>query len=279
LSARSPDVRRSAAWSLARTRHDLALPVLMTAFELERELATRQVLLLAIGSHGGLPGVAFVEEQLAHGKKPLRSFAALALGLLARQQPLPFVAARLRQAAESERNRDQVGAYLLALGLARDHASLPLMRQTLLHGAEASERAMAAEALALLPAPAELPLLHQALQGDSCPYVRAAAAGAIGNLGERATDAGALAAAASRDPDNTVRAAAAFALGALGSEAARRELLHLVRSDDVATRAGAMSGLGRLLRARSTLVNVGLTAAANASLWPDWLRWALAQEF
>lgn len=279
LSARSPDVRRSAAWSLARTRHDLALPVLLTAFELERELATKQVLLLAIGSHGGMPGVALVEEQLLHGKKPLRSFAALSLGLLARQQALPLVAARLRQAFESERNHEHAGAYLLALGLAGDHASLPLLRQTLRNGADATARAMAAEALALLQAVAELPLLQHALQSDSCPFVRAAVAGAIGNLGNGAEHATALAEAASRDPDNSVRTAAAFALGAFGSDAARRELLQLVRSEDVATRAGAMSGLGRLLRARSTLVGAGLTAAANSSLWPDWLRWALAQEF
>jgi HEAT repeat protein len=279
LSSKHPDVRRSAALALARTRHALALPVLMTAFELEHELATKQVLLLAIGSHGGQPGVAFVEEQLQRGVKSVRAFAALALGSLAREQAVPGAVQALRQAAANEHNHDHLGAHLLALGLARDLGSLPLLRTKLQAGADAYQRAMAADAMALMAATTELPLLHRALAGDSCPFVRASAAAAIGVLGDAASDAAALAGAASQDPEPTVRDAAAQALGALGSEAARRELVQLARSGDVATRAGAWSGLGRLLRARDRLTGPGLTAVANTALWPDWLRWALTQEF
>ncbi|MBL8722445.1 MAG: HEAT repeat domain-containing protein [Planctomycetes bacterium] len=279
LSSRSPDVRRSAALALARTRHALALPALMTAFELEHELATKQVLLLAIGSHGGKPGVAFVEEQLQRGVKPVRAFAALALGSLVREQAVPGAVQALRQAAANEHNHDHLGAHLLALGLARDQGALPLLRAKLQEGADAYQRAMAADAMALLAATTELPRLHRALVGDSCPFVRSAAAAAIGVLGGDDADAAALAGAASADPDRSVRTAAAQALGALGSEAARRELLQLARSGDVMTRAGALSGLGRLLRAREPMVSPGLTAVANSSLWPDWLRWAMAQEF
>lgn len=279
LSGRLPDVRRSAALALGRSRHALALPALMTAFELEHDLTTATLLLLAIGEHGGDAAGPFLLEQMQRGRKPLRAFAALALGLFGRERHDATLATAVLAAAGQEANRDLDGAWLLASGLLRDAAALPRLREALASGGSSTARGAAAHAMALVGDGGARDALRVAMQGDSCPFVRGAALEAYGMLGADTDDVIALGGVARHDRDPSVRIAAARALGAVATEAARAELLALGASDDVHLRVGALDGLGRLARGRSELLSAALTRQANFTLWPAWLQAALRLEF
>ncbi|MBK8098769.1 MAG: HEAT repeat domain-containing protein [Planctomycetes bacterium] len=279
VSGRLPDVRRSAALALGRSHHALALPALLTAFELEHELTTATMLLLAIGDHGGDAAGPFLLEQVERGRKPLRAFAALALGLFGRDRHDAALATAVRDAAQQEANRDLDGAWLLASGLLRDSAALPRLAQQLQHGSTSTARGAAAHALALVDDPGIRPSLRAAMQDDNCPFVRAAAAEAYGMLGTDTDDVIALGSIARRDRDPAVRIAAAQALGAVATEAARSELLALSIDDDMHVRVGAIDGLGRLARGHDELVSAALTRQANFTLWPSWLQAPLRLEF
>ena len=248
LSGPSVDVRRSAALALGRSRHPLALPALMTAFELEHELLARAFLLLAIGDHGGAEAGAFLSEQVSEGRKPLRAWAALGLGLWGRERDDAAARKAVRDGYQSEGNRQQDGAWLLALGMLRDRDSLPMFSAAL-GGRDSRTRAAAADALALCGDKTAPEILRTTLRSDQCPFVRGAAASALGICGGR-IDVEALAEAARTDAVPEVRGAAATALGALGSEPALAALLALATATDATTRAGAMRGLGRIARTK-----------------------------
>jgi HEAT repeat protein len=276
LSSASVDVRRSAALALGRSRHALALPALMTAFELEHELLTRAFLLLAMGDHGGAAAGPFLLEQMNEGKKPLRAWAALGLGLWGRSRDDAATRAAVRNAARGENNHDQDGAWLLALGLLRDRDSLATFTNAL-SVRDSRTRAAAADALALSGDAGAPAILRTALRNDSCPYVRSALVAALGACGG-AADVDQLAESARNDAVPDVRTEAAFALGAMGSEPALEALLALARSADAATRVGALRGLGRIARTVEVPAAAVRTRQANFTLFPDWLGWALSQE-
>lgn len=268
LSGRSIDVRRSCANALAATRHALALPPLLTAFELEKELYTRALLLVAIGHHGGARGVPFLREQLRSGPKALRGWAALALGLQGRADV--DTAAALERFVADCSDQDSLGAALLALGLGRTPNALAMLSARLRDPAN-DIRGAAVDALCLLGDPnAELPAV---LADDSCPWVRSLAAEAIGRLPQ--ADLAALRLAVRGDPDAGVQAAAAAGLGRHGRAV---ELLALARDDrhDLTRRLAALRGLWHGTAADGRLTR--MAAFANFTLYPDWLAWALQRD-
>src|SRR5690606_10337456 len=117
LAGRELSLRRSAALALGRSGEPLALPSLMTAFEIENERFTQALTLLAIGEHEAVDARDFLIEQMREGKKPLRAWAALALGIWARDRDDAAARAAIRAGWRAERNQDQADAYLLAMGL------------------------------------------------------------------------------------------------------------------------------------------------------------------
>ncbi len=277
---RSVDVRRAAALALGRTRHALALPALQLAFELEHEVVTKAMLLFAIGDHGGDAGEAFLLAAMRDGSKTLRANAALALGLHARQRDPAArspIAAALVKALADERNRDQQGAYLLAIGLLQHGPSLDLLAQHLANGQVSSTRSAAAMALGLIGDAAALAPLRQAIANDSCPAVRLHATTALGRLGAPAIDA--LVAALRDDSSAPVQRNAAIALGAIADARAFDALRSFAKdaSAPADARAGVALGLGRAYR-RSEPKLPALRFQRDHGALPAIVAWAFAQD-
>ncbi|MCB9879186.1 MAG: HEAT repeat domain-containing protein [Planctomycetes bacterium] len=253
MSSRGLDVRRSAAVALGQSRDALALPALMTAYELERDVGTRLRLLLAIGEHGGAAARAFLVEQMQDGKKSLRAWAAIGLGLWGRGRDDAALGKLVEQASRSEHNHDLHGLWLVARGLLQDAASRDTLLDVSRTGEDSATRAGAVYGLGLLGDVTTIPSLVESLRDDHCPYVRGAVANVLASaFGDAATAA--LAEQATAEQDTTVRGAITFALGATGDPAAGAELLKLARSKDTSVRANAIRALGRLCdvdRARS----------------------------
>ncbi|MBL8754433.1 MAG: HEAT repeat domain-containing protein [Planctomycetes bacterium] len=276
-SDKSPSVRRAAAGALGRSKHPLALPALQTAFELEHEGHTLATQLLAIGDHGGDAARPFLTKVLASGKKPLRAFAALGLGLWGRGRADKELVQRLETGFQSERNRDQQGAYLLALGLLQHAPAHDLLARTLGSHAKSDVRAAAATGLGLMGSGAALPALQRALADDSCPFVRQQSARALQLLGKDAFEP--LHDALRRENNPNVRQAIAVALGGLADVRAGATLLGLVAdaTQPAEVRAGAALGLGRHFRAADAKLP-GLRFMHDFAEVPAITAWALTQE-
>jgi HEAT repeat protein len=274
---KSPDVRRAAAGALGRSRHPLALPALQTAFELEHEGRTLAMQLLAIGDHGGDAARPFLTKVLASGKKPLRAFAAIGLGLWGRGRADKELAQRLTTGFQSERNRDQQGAYLLALGLLQHAPAHDLLAHTLRTHGKSDVRAAAASGLGLMGSGAALPALQQALADDSCPYVRQQVAQALQQVGKDAFEP--LLDALRKEKNPGVRQGIAVALGGIADPRVGPALLAIAAdaAQPAEVRAGAALGLGRHFRATDAKLP-GLRFMHDFADVPAITAWALTQE-
>lgn len=249
LSSAGKPARRSAAAALARTHADLALPALLTAYELERDIDTRAQLLLAIGEHGGAAARPFLIEQMQKGKKLVRGWAAAGLGIWARGSDTKQLAPLVRKGFDKERNSDRRGLWLIALGLLQDKGSRDLLIETYEDSKNSTLRAAAVYALGLLGENSVGDLYEKALRDDDCPFVRTAAATvSAAVLGDKATSM--LASAVVDEKDTTLRGTITFSLGATGDPAAAKHLLALSKDKSPAVRAGAIRGLGRLFAVR-----------------------------
>lgn len=246
LSSAGHPARRSAAAALARTHADLALPALMTAYELERDIDTRSQLLLAIGEHGGDAARPFLIEQMSKGKKMLRGWAAAGLGIWGRAHGDQKLAALVRKGYKGERNSDRRGLWLISLGLLRDDGSSSLLVETYEKSRNSTLRAAAVYALGLLGNDSVGEVYETALREDDCPFVRTAAATVCAALlGAKATPI--LASAIKTERDTTLRGVMAFSFGATGDPAAAKHLFTLSQDKSATVRAAAIRGLGRLL--------------------------------
>ena len=274
---RGADVRRSAALALGRSKHALALPALQTAFELEHENITRGLQLLAIGDHGGAGARAFLVKAMTDGNKQLRGQAALALGLWGRGRAFGDAGERITAAFATERNGDQKGAYLLALGLLGHAPARDLLTEALHDASSSPSRGAAAAALGVLGDRAALPALQQAAVDDSCPWVRQQATRAMACLGAGAIDA--LIATMKSDKDATVQRAAAFALGGLTDARVAAALLAFAADESApaTARAGGALGLGRHFRRHEPRLPA-LRFQHNYLLLPSVAAWAFGQE-
>ncbi|HEX6813084.1 MAG TPA: HEAT repeat domain-containing protein [Planctomycetota bacterium] len=274
---RSVDVRRSAALALGRSHHALALPALQTAYELEHDQLTRAMLLLAIGDHGGLAAKDFLGTELAGGSKAIRGFAALALGLWGRARADESVAAPIQKALAAERNRDQRGAYLLALGMLRHGGSRDLLIGELGTGSTSATRGAAASALGMLGDVTTMAALTRCLREDSCPAVRSQAARSMTGLGQAAIET--LRTAMREELNSEVRSAAAFALGGIAEPSVAVDLVELASDEaaPAAVRAGAALGLGRHFRQHDPRLP-DLRFQQNYTVLPALVAWAFRQE-
>lgn len=279
VSARHLDLRRSAALALGQAEHDLALPALLTAFETEKELLTRGFALVAIGRHGGADAASFLIEQIRSGRKPLRVWAGVGLGLLSRSEPQPNALAAIRFGWKNEHNHDLRGMWLVAMGLARDAEAIDLMAGALRESQSSLVRAGAVEGLALSGDTRALPMLRKALTSDSCPFVRSVSADALAHVGDTA-DAELLAKALRNANDPDLRLRLATAIGALGAEEAWRALheLHAQTDNEPGVRAAVLQSLGTLLSRNPERSMPALASMANYTLFPSWLAWALTHE-
>jgi HEAT repeat protein len=272
LGARSLETRRSAALALGQVVDPLALPALQTAYDLEGEPVARGFLLLSIGEQGGDTARAFLVRELEQGPQIVQPWAALALGILGRDQNDAAAAGAIRAGLAKERNVDARGAYLLGLGLARDAESVELLSRELA-SSQARTRMFAASALAICGAENARDALAAAFEGENSASVRAAIALALGHLGDP-RDAEALvdALAAVHHPELKGQYAAALGLhGTIQAARGLAALLQAERAAEPAARAAALEALGVLLAEKQGLLVPRLSAGANFWAFPGWL--------
>jgi len=277
-STRSVDVRRSAAFALGRTRTPAALRALTEALERERDQSTRAFVLLALGDHRGDGAEVVLLRELTNGAKALRNWAALALGMWGRdRQDTAALARAVGSALAAERNRDQKGAYLLALGMLQNEAARDLLVAHLAPGEESATRGAAATALGLLGGKASLAPLTETLANDSCPGARQQAARAMAPLGVDALDT--LVGALLTEKDPYVRAGIFWSLGAMEHVRATAALLAAAadETEHVEARAAVALSLGRAFRKHEPRMPE-LRFQHDNLLPPAIVGWAFGQE-
>lgn len=276
LVDRNLQVRRSAAIALGGFSHPLVLPRLQTAYELESEPMTRGFILLAIGEQGGKIAREFLIDVMSEGSSGSRPWAALALGILARSDDdAPARKAILAGLAE-ESNQSHRGAYVLASGIALDHAAGRMLADHLTQSKSPRQRMFAALALAMSGAPEARGALREQLETESSPLPRVALAQALGILG--LPDDADLLVQTLRDtsaPD--MQLLVAVALGFHGTEGSVQGLLELVRSKHTGAtaRAAALDALGLLLDDSPGLQLADVSSSANFDVFPGWFIRAL----
>lgn len=266
------ELRRSAALALGGAKTTLALPALMTAFETEAEPLTRGFLLIAIGEQGGPKAREFLLKNLSKGEKGMRCWAALALGIASRNETDAEVQFALRNATALEKNRDALGAYWIASGLARDEIATPAIRTALVDAANPRMRMYAATALALIGTGAAHSALLERLDAERSPMVRVTVGQSLGYLG-RPADAGAILDMIGDIRETSLQGLAAVSIGYHGSSEALRGLSEFARVDDGASvrRAAAIDGLGMLLSRIEPLAFAEVSRGSNYTVSPDWM--------
>ncbi len=266
--------RQSTSFALGSSSDDLALPALMTGFELERESLARAFTLLGIGAHGEPEAGEFLLEQLREGPKPLRPWAAVAIGCHTRTVSggaTTEICDSLLRAWQHEKNRDARPAYLVALGLAESANAIPMLRQTLEESTHFGMRAAAVEALFLIGTDPAVATLRARLQRDPCRFVRAHMAELLGLHGEPADAPAILAELRSTTPE--FRAQIVYGIAHCDTPEVRDALVEVAEDPAGAAdlRAAAIHGLGILAAATPSYRLTELGRNSNYLMFPSWM--------
>jgi len=266
------ELRRSAALALAEVQHDLVLPRIMTAFELEKEPLTRGFLLLAIARQGGEKATKFLTRQLTRGPRALRPWAALALGLAAREGDR----AALPPLRKAELSKSDQGAVWLALGLARDEESVPVLKTALGKLGSPRVRSHAATALALIGGERARHALLSRQVDEGSPGVKVVIAQCLGVMGHD-EDAVVLLETLKGATRPEYSGVMAVGLGYHGADATLTGLTDLLgeRNLDPVVRGTTISAIGLLLDRRPGLEFTALSRRTNFAIAPSWLYPAL----
>lgn len=268
VHGRAVDERRSAACALADVSG--ALDPLLTAFELEEEPLTRGCLLLSIGERGEERARSFLEDVLAHGRANERPWAALALGIAARESEDGQAREALRKAS-ARAGRVERGAILLALGLARDREARTLLARELERGRSDKTRMFAALALGLIGEPEDREVLLANLIDVRCAFARAGIAQALA-LYRNPLDAELLLDLLREERRPEFLRDLALALGLHGSPETLAGLSGSLEEDlPPAVRAAALDALGIHLAGSQALALAELGSRSNLAALPDWV--------
>jgi len=271
LGSRDLEVRRSAATPLGRLESDDVLPVLFTAFEMEKEMLARGLILIAVGRQGGPDAREFLAHALKHAPRSCRPWAALSMGILAEKDRDPEAMKVLRAAYGREKNATARGAYLLAFGIAEDPHARDILRIELAAKSDLT-RANAALGLALSGDPEAGAVLRRAFDREPSPLARSTIAQALGIVGEE-QDVETLVSGLGdvEDPILIVQHAAALAFH--GSRTAARAVMDELEKERLgaATRCGLIQALGMILDETAPFRFVALSSDANFADFPYWL--------
>lgn len=260
--------RRSAAGALAGVNG--SLDALLTAAELEEEPFARGTLLISIGEQGGDRAREFLVRRLVKGRQNEFPWAALGLGILAREAEDAEARTALRAAWKGARASERE-VLLLALGLARDAAAHDTMAGALVDGHSDRQRMFAAVGLGLSGDPAGRETLLQAIATVSCPYARAGLALALALQREPADTARLMRLLCDERRPESLRDLA-LVLGLQGSQATLAGLVPLLDEDlPVSVHAATLDALGLALTADRALAFTRLGAHSNPSAWPAWV--------
>ncbi len=266
------DLRRSAALALGTLDHELALPSLQTAYEVEAEPLTRGFVLTSIGRRGSPAARTFLENVLAKGESGQRRWAALGLGLWARAAHDGSVATAIRAAREREKNRAVLGAYWLALGLCGDSGSVPAIAEAMGSAGDPRERTYAATALALVGGDSARQALLARLPLESQGMVRGSIAASLGVIGVP-EDAEAILAGVASVKDAGLQGLVSAAVAFHGSPEALHALLGIAKAPGTssARRAAVLEGLGMMLARATPLRLNDVSRQANYMVFSDWM--------
>jgi HEAT repeat protein len=275
LSGPRLDLRRSAALALGESKHALALPPLMTAFETESETLTKGFLLVSIGRQGGDKARDHLLRVLQSGETGTRKWAALGLGLWARRAPAgdETVGKAIRDALAREKNRESVPAYWLASGLARDEGARTAIREGLWRAADPRTRMYAATALAMIGGEASARALRERLPEETSSLARVGIAQALGYLG-LPEDAPRIAEVLVQLREPGLQGLAATALSFHAGVEDFRALNEIARGEEGSPvrRASAVEGLGMLLGGSPPLVLAEASRQSNYTVFTDWVK-------
>ncbi|RKY21929.1 MAG: hypothetical protein DRQ55_02575 [Planctomycetota bacterium] len=237
-----------AAGQLGSLADGHALDALLAQVAEGRDRATRHFALIALGQLGARGGDdaeahdrlrrALLRELSGQGaSSEHRAWAALALGLYGRGQPLarPALIGPLMAAWDDEHDPSFRGAFALSAGLL-GHAPAAARMRLDLHAADSALAGHAALALSLLDERASLPAIRGLLQRPGAtPALRTRAATALALLAD--TDSiPALVQVLSEGATYDEQAAVSKALGLLGDRSALPPLLELALDTDAALR-------------------------------------------
>ena len=275
VGGRSSEGRRAAALALGDVKG--GLEPLMTAFELEKEPLARGFALLSIGRHGGEAARDFLVRELKHGPGANRPWCALGLGLVAEKDADDEAREVLRAAYGKEANRSSRGAYLLAMGIARDPEAEDVLLEALV-ARDAPTRSYAAQGLGLGAGQKGRPALAQALIHETTPVVRTAIAQALALYGND-SDAETLLDELATSKSPMLRLQVAAALGFHGSQVAVDGLLEALENEELQgeSRAAAIAGLAICLSGNDRMVLGAASARANYAIFPMWFMELLQQ--
>ncbi|MCB9916533.1 MAG: HEAT repeat domain-containing protein [Planctomycetes bacterium] len=257
------ELRQSVALALGQLgdldldARDVALRAALQGAVTNADQQVRRFCLMALGDVGGRPGSGadacaaevevqrFLLQQLARGKSGVKPWAGLALGVMQRGlqdrrcDPSADVLAALRAALADAREKDEVGAYAVACGVARDGEASELLLEKLHDLSDDEARGFLALGLGLVPSP-EAKETIEALVRDSRhrPELLKQAAIALGLLGDKQV-ALVLAEELAQARTLSTQAALAAALGTIGDARSADPLLELLEDE---TKSGAARG-------------------------------------
>lgn len=263
--------RRAAALALGDFQGELALPVLLTAYEQEREPLTRGYVLGAIGRRGDEEARRFLLDVLDEAPRAERPWIALALGLASRGESDDALRARLVAEHEAENNSEARGAWSLALGLVGDVGSMPALLDELAV-ANSTRRMYAALALGLVGGDEAREALRAAIGAESDDLTRTSMLQALALQG-RHEDSQLLLAelAALRSYEN--QGLVALSLGVHGGRSTLDGCLAALDGDEHAppARAAALEAAGLMLAQSPGLALAELARSADPDELPEWV--------
>jgi HEAT repeat protein len=225
----------------------------------------------ALGSGPG-NSRAFLLEQLSGASSASRCYAALALGLLERaadeagQSRSEVSLAALRKAFADAKAPDEVGAYAIALGIARDKGASELLRQRFESVSDADARGHVAVALGLAGDRASIVRIQEVVAASRFqPELLRQAALALGLLGDKDV-VPKLFDMLAHATSLSSQAAIASALGLIGDARSLDSLIAMTRDREQRTdlaRAFAAVALGMCADKESLPWNAKLATDAN----------------
>ena len=264
--------RRRAAITTLGTLDDVrADGPLRTAFETESDTVSRGLALIAIANVGAEGAGEFLVRVLQKGRSVDRPWAALAIGVHARERTdAAAEKAALRRALGLERSRENRRALALGLGIARDSAAVDDLLERLRETNDAGSRVAYGYALGLIGDPRAAVTLRAAIAAEKFALVRAELAQALGTLRIQGDEAALVEALLeSNDPDAATQAA-----GALSFHGRFASVTHLVRAfEDAkspAARSAALLAIGLVLDQGQPFAIASELRDRNPFVAPDW---------
>lgn len=249
------NVRRQAVLALASVagpEDEEVVKILLYVLGSDRDSQTQCFAAVALGEIGSPLAADALLYAFRKGESAIVPYAALGMGLLARnaadtavsERIVPFLRAQLAERA----NHDLQGALAVSLGIARDAAAARPLTKMLDDEGDPELRAHLAIALGLIGDREAAPALRRALEDRSSPSLQREAALALGLLAD--SEAVEILTKLVREGTTEyVRGSAATALGRLASPEAAEALREILVDQDApdTTRAFVAVALGLVL--------------------------------